>query len=136
MILRGKDCFIAPLLAMTFRFVIASVAKQSLQRLNFMNPSKLMRWNTGEWLLPMSPLLVTLVPLTILLGSSNATAAEPSTSRGAALMNACAACHGPDGQSKGAIPSIAIMSKENLVETLRAFQAGTRQGTVMNRIAK
>jgi cytochrome c553 len=28
------------------------------------------------------------------------------------------------------------MSKENLVETLRAFRAGTRQGTVMNRIAK
>src|SRR5262245_57376561 len=84
----------------------------------------------------MGTMLATLVLLIVLLCLSHATAADPSTARGVALINACAACHGPDGQSKGAIPSIATMSKENLVETLRAFRAGTRQGTVMNRIAK
>jgi sulfide dehydrogenase cytochrome subunit len=62
--------------------------------------------------------------------------ADQSISRGAAVANACAACHGPDGQSQGAIPSIAPLSSEILVEALRAFRAGARQGTVMNRIAK
>jgi len=62
--------------------------------------------------------------------------AESSLSHGAALVHACAACHGPDGQSKGAIPSFNTLPKDNIVETLRAFRSGERQGTVMNRIAK
>jgi sulfide dehydrogenase cytochrome subunit len=62
--------------------------------------------------------------------------ADPSLSHGAALVHACAACHGPDGQSKGAIPSFNTLPKDSLVETLRAFRSGERQGTVMSRIAK
>jgi cytochrome c553 len=62
--------------------------------------------------------------------------ADPSAARGAALVNACATCHGPDGRSQGAIPSINSLSKENFVAAMRAFQTGERQGTVMNRIAK
>jgi sulfide dehydrogenase cytochrome subunit len=56
--------------------------------------------------------------------------------RGAALANACATCHGPDGQSQGAIPAINSLSKENFMAAMRAFQTGERQGTVMHRIAK
>ena len=55
---------------------------------------------------------------------------------GAAIANACATCHGPDGQSQGVIPSINSLSKENFVAAMRAFRTGERQGTVMNRIAK
>ncbi|MBI3249279.1 MAG: c-type cytochrome [Deltaproteobacteria bacterium] len=67
---------------------------------------------------------------------SESLAAEVRPSRGTALMNACAACHGPDGHSQGAIPSIHTLPKEQLVDSLRAFRSGARQGTVMNRIAK
>ncbi|MGE0682060.1 MAG: cytochrome c [Candidatus Binatia bacterium] len=63
-------------------------------------------------------------------------AADQSTTRGAALANACATCHGPDGRSQGAIPAINSLSKESLLTAMRAFQSGERQGTVMNRIAK
>lgn len=62
--------------------------------------------------------------------------AESSRSHGAALVHACAACHGPEGQSQGAIPSFNTLSKEHLVAALRAFRSDKRQGSVMNRIAK
>ena len=62
--------------------------------------------------------------------------AESSRAHGAALVHACAACHGPDGQGQGAIPSFHTLPKEHLVETLRAFRNDKLQGTVMNRIAK
>jgi cytochrome subunit of sulfide dehydrogenase len=71
----------------------------------------------------------------LLLGAS-LILAESSRSHGAALVNACAACHGPEGANQGAIPSFQTLPKERLVETLRAFRSGERQGTVMNRIAK
>jgi cytochrome subunit of sulfide dehydrogenase len=66
----------------------------------------------------------------------HAVAADPSLSRGAALTNACAACHGPDGRSQGAIPSIDNLPTEDFIAALKAFRGETRQGTVMNRIAK
>lgn len=55
---------------------------------------------------------------------------------GPALINACAACHGPDGQSQGAIPAIDNLSTEAFIAALKAFRTGARQGTAMNRIAK
>jgi cytochrome subunit of sulfide dehydrogenase len=73
------------------------------------------------------PLLLLSVPVAV---------ADSSPSLGAALVNACAACHGPDGRSRGAIPSFNTLPKDGLVEALRAFRSGERQGTVMNRIAK
>ena len=72
----------------------------------------------------------------LLLSSAPVALAGPTLSHGAALVNACAACHGPDGRSQGAIPSFDTLSKDNIVEVLRAFRSGERQGTVMNRIAK
>ena len=74
--------------------------------------------------------------LLVLTQAAAAGAADQLAARGAALMNACAACHGPNGHSQGAIPSIDTLSRKNLVTALRAFRAGKRQGTVMNRIAK
>lgn len=63
-------------------------------------------------------------------------AAEPTALRGLAMANACTACHGPDGRSQGAIPSIDSLSAEDFALALKAFRAGTRQSTVMNRIAR
>ena len=74
--------------------------------------------------------------LPLLLPGARVTLADSSLSHGAAVVNACAACHGPDGQGKGAIPSFNTLPKGSIVETLRAFRSGERQGTVMNRIAK
>jgi cytochrome c553 len=62
--------------------------------------------------------------------------AESSMARGTALANACAACHGPDGHSQGAIPSIASLPTQDFIAALQAFRADVRQGTVMNLIAK
>ena len=62
--------------------------------------------------------------------------AEPNVARGTALANACAACHGPDGHSQGAIPSIARLPTQDFIAALKAFRADARKGTVMNLIAK
>ena len=82
---------------------------------------------------PLQALLALLAAALVLPGM---TAADSAALRGAALANACAACHGPDGRSQGAIPSIDALSAEDFVVALKAFRAETRQGTVMNRIAK
>ncbi len=62
--------------------------------------------------------------------------ADPLASRGAALAYACAACHGPDGRSQGAIPSLDTLLPEHFGDALQAFRTEARQGTVMNPIAK
>ena len=79
------------------------------------------------------------VPVVLMAGlwlASAAAAGDAVASRGAALANACAACHGPGGRSQGAIPSIDTLPAEDFMTALKAFRADTRQGTVMNRIAK
>ena len=82
---------------------------------------------------PLHALLVLLVSTLVVPGIA---AADSVALRGAALANACAACHGPDGQSHGAIPSINNLPVEGFIAALQAFRTETRQGTVMNRIAK
>lgn len=62
-----------------------------------------------------------------------ATAAEVSTE---VLAAGCAACHGPEGRSPGAIPGIAGMPYDKLADSLKAFQAGTAESTVMTRLTK
>ncbi len=62
--------------------------------------------------------------------------AEPlELSRGAMLSNSCAGCHGTDGRSPGAMPTIAGKSADFIEKALREFRAGTRPGTVMVRHA-
>ncbi|MEN9423646.1 MAG: hypothetical protein RL122_1029 [Pseudomonadota bacterium] len=57
--------------------------------------------------------------------------------RAAMLVNNCAACHGTDGYSVGpGTPSIAGLSKNYLVRTMKAYRTGERASSVMNRIAK
>ena len=63
-------------------------------------------------------------------------AAETVSSRGAALAHTCVTCHGPEGRSQGAIPSLTSLSSADMTTALQAFRAETRPGTIMSRIAK
>ena len=62
--------------------------------------------------------------------------AAPITAPGPALAQACAACHGPDGQSQGAIPSLDRLPPDDFRAAMQAFRTEERQGTVMNYIAR
>lgn len=64
-----------------------------------------------------------------------AQAAEPD-SRAYMLASSCAACHGPDGNSPDAIPSLNGKSKDYIADAMKAFKSDRRQATVMNRLAK
>jgi len=55
--------------------------------------------------------------------------------RGVMLSNSCAACHGTDGKSPGAIPSINGKSAQFISQALRDFRDGKRHATVMGRHA-
>ena len=57
-------------------------------------------------------------------------------SRGAMLSASCEGCHGTNGRSPGAIPSIAGKSAEYLREALEGFRSGERRATVMGRHVK
>ncbi len=48
----------------------------------------------------------------------------------------CTGCHGPSGNSSGAIPSIAGLERTYIVTAMQEFKAGTRQATVMHQHAK
>jgi sulfide dehydrogenase cytochrome subunit len=63
--------------------------------------------------------------------------AKPITPIAAANMaNNCFTCHGPNGVSPGTIPSLNLMTAQNIVDMLQAFKSGSRPSTVMGRHAK
>ena len=62
--------------------------------------------------------------------------ARAEMASGAVLANTCFSCHGTDGKSVGAMPTIAGKSESFIAEKLRAFKYGELEATVMNRIAK
>lgn len=47
----------------------------------------------------------------------------------------CMACHGPGGRSTNIIPSLAGLPKDRFVQTMKAFQSGQREATIMRRHA-
>jgi len=71
--------------------------------------------------------------LSVVLGSSAATAEDQATR---SLAANCTGCHGPGGNSAGAIPTIAGLEKASIVTAMQEFKAGTRQATVMHQHAK
>lgn len=69
----------------------------------------------------------------ILFWSTSLQATE--ITRGVMLSNSCAACHGTDGKSPGAIPSIYGKSAEYISQALLEFREGKRPASVMGRHA-
>lgn len=58
--------------------------------------------------------------------------AQAQAVEGAALAAACSGCHG----ERGALPALSTLPVGQLRDALLGYRAGTRTGTVMNRIAK
>ena len=52
------------------------------------------------------------------------------------LSGTCTNCHGTQGRSPGAMPSLAGMPQATLVEQMRLFRDGKRPATIMHQIAK
>lgn len=70
----------------------------------------------------------------VLLGAACVFAASPPAAEKAQtrlLVGACTGCHGTDGHSNGAIPSLAGLKKEYIFLAMREFRAGKRASTVM-----
>lgn len=74
--------------------------------------------------------------ITALLLTAATTSQATDISYGAMLSNSCAACHGTDGKSPGAIPSIHGKSSQFISSALTEFRSGERPSTVMGRHAK
>jgi cytochrome subunit of sulfide dehydrogenase len=52
------------------------------------------------------------------------------------LAQNCFTCHGPEGKSSGAIPSLSRLSAQRIASKLRDFKSGAEPSTVMGRHAK
>jgi len=55
---------------------------------------------------------------------------------GRSLAASCANCHGTNGASQGAVPSLAGAAKADLVAKMQEFKSGKRPGTIMPQLAK
>jgi len=87
------------------------------------------------------PIVVTgAVLMGVLFGGLGSTLGSASAEAGMAsatvLANTCFSCHGTDGHSAGAMPSINGKPAKFIEMSLKAFRADKKQATVMNRIAK
>ncbi len=77
------------------------------------------------------------LPLTVALtAASIASAQTPAPTAGRSLAATCANCHGTGGVSVGDVPSLAGVSKEEIVRKMQEFKTGARPATVMNQLAK
>jgi cytochrome c553 len=65
----------------------------------------------------------------LLAGGANADA-------GAEIAASCAACHGTDGRSRGAIPPLAGRDAKDTARAMREFRDGSRPATIMQQIAR
>lgn len=70
----------------------------------------------------------------LVIGATLPARAEMASAAG--LANSCFSCHGTDGKSAGAMPTIAGKSAAYMVEKLTSFKSGALDSTVMGRIAK
>ena len=65
-------------------------------------------------------------------------AQDAAALRARSLVATCAACHGTDGRAvpAAAVPALTGMPAAYLVEQMKAFKSGARNGTVMPQLAK
>ena len=74
--------------------------------------------------------------LAALLIAFTGSARAAGVSEEAVLANSCGGCHGTDGASAGAMPSIKGKKKAFIKQSLLDFRDDKKKATVMNRIAK
>ena len=82
------------------------------------------------------PLRTGLAATAIALATTLSPLAQAEISRGAVMASTCFACHGTDGKSTGAIPSIYGIPEQSLIAMMNAFRQDLRASTVINRQAK
>ncbi len=70
----------------------------------------------------------------LLAVSAASRAEQPATAR--SLAANCTGCHGPNGESAGAIPSIAGLEPAYFLAAMQEFRDGKRPATVMHQHAK
>ncbi|KQT10409.1 c-type cytochrome [Ramlibacter sp. Leaf400] len=64
-------------------------------------------------------------------------AQDAQTLQVAGLAATCANCHGTQGKGVGnALPSLAGMNKDAMLEQLKAFRSGARPATIMHQLTK
>src|SRR6266545_974381 len=80
------------------------------------------------------PLLRALACLALLAAADGAGAADANLGRDVAAN--CATCHGTDGKSRGAVPSLAGQDKAYIVQQVKDFRDGKRPSTIMQQLAK
>lgn len=68
--------------------------------------------------------------------SSPSAAAPPTPATVAVMAQNCFTCHGPNGVSPGAIPSLHPLSAAQIAAQFKLFRSGERPSTVMGRHAK
>ena len=71
----------------------------------------------------------------LMMGALGAAAAANADPRTRFIAANCSYCHGPDGHSRGAVPSLAGLEAKYFVEQMKAFRDGSRPGTVMQKHA-
>jgi len=77
------------------------------------------------------------VAAAVLIGTfSGGAAVKADMASSVVLANTCFSCHGTDGHSAGAMPSINGKPAKFIELTLKAFRDGKKESTVMKRIAK
>ncbi len=87
----------------------------------------------------MSRLIIksTMLAAGLLAVTTYATSAQAEMASAETLAAPCAGCHGTNGSSHGpATPSIAGITTEYFLESMKAYVSGDRKSTVMGRIAK
>ena len=67
------------------------------------------------------------------LGLSGLVSAADSHTR--TIASTCMSCHGPNGNSLGAIPGLNGLSKDRFVKAMQDYKSGKRAGTVMKKHA-
>ncbi|MEW5787647.1 MAG: c-type cytochrome [Pseudomonadota bacterium] len=72
----------------------------------------------------------------LIAGALGVVVSAQADSRTRFMAANCAYCHGPDGKSRGAIPSLAGLEKGYFVEQMKAFRDNTRPSTVMSKHAQ
>jgi cytochrome subunit of sulfide dehydrogenase len=77
----------------------------------------------------------TFVATLLLAGTLGVAFSAQADTRARFMAANCSYCHGPDGKSHGAIPSLAGLEPGYFVKEMKAFRDGSRPATVMKKHA-